>query len=498
MPQSGRADSPLSAIDWLSQSLTTPVLAPKPAQPAVAPGGALPQDVSVSVLGGPSPDASGLLAPGVTGFPRALWGMGRTADIASAIRTTRTDALPALQGLLLTLLLAEADAPVDSNADGLLLTARVDKLLEIGALEQASALLNAAGTLTSPDIFRRSFDVALLTGDEDRACATLRATPGLAPTLTARVFCLARAGDWNAANLTLNTSQALGQVTSDENALLSRFLDPELAEGAAPPPPSPVTPLTLRIYEAIGAPLSTTTLPIAFAHSDLDDQNGWKAQIEAAERLVRAGAIAPNLLLGLYTQRPPAASGGVWDRVDAFQRFDAALLKSDPVAVAQSLPVAYAQMAAMELEVPFATLFADRLNALPLPDAAGALAFEIGLLSPGYETIAARADVDPLKPRELFLAGLAKGVVKGLTPPDSMARAIAPAFLAPAAPEDFVPLLDQRRLGEAILQAMGQINTGLQGDITKVTAGLALLRHVGLEDVARRTALELMLLERRG
>jgi hypothetical protein len=31
-----------------------------------------------------------------------------------------------------------------------------------------------------------------------------------------------------------------------------------------------------------------------------------------------------------------------------------------------------------------------------------------------------------------------------------------------------------------------------------VTDGLALLRHVGLEDVARRTALELMILERRG
>jgi hypothetical protein len=31
-----------------------------------------------------------------------------------------------------------------------------------------------------------------------------------------------------------------------------------------------------------------------------------------------------------------------------------------------------------------------------------------------------------------------------------------------------------------------------------MTQGLSLLRSVGLEDVARRTALELMLLERRG
>ena len=37
-----------------------------------------------------------------------------------------------------------------------------------------------------------------------------------------------------------------------------------------------------------------------------------------------------------------------------------------------------------------------------------------------------------------------------------------------------------------------------QGDLRGVTQGLSLLRRVGLEDVARRTALELMLLERRG
>lgn len=498
MPQSGRAETPLSAIDWLSQSLATPPVAPKPAQPAVAAGGALPQEVSVSVLGGPSPDASGLLAPSVTGFPRAVWGMGRSADIAAAIQDTRTDALPALQGLLLTLLLAEADAPSDARADGALLTARVDKLLEIGALEQASALLSAAGPITSVDLFRRSFDVALLTGDEDRACATLRATPGLAPTLTARVFCLARAGDWNAAALTLNTSQALQQVSAEESALLSRFLDPELAEVDLPPPPTPITPLTLRIYEAIGAPLSTATLPPAFAHADLSTQTGWKSQIEAAERLVRAGAIAPNLLLGLYTERPAAASGGVWDRVDAFQRFDASLAKGDLAGIAQHLPLAYGQMAAMELEVPFATLFAKPLNALPLQNGAGALAFEIGLLSPDYEIFATSARIDPANTRALFLAGLAKGNVKGLTAPDSMARAIAPAFLAPALSEIYAPLLDQRRLGEAILQAMAQISNGLQGNIDDVTAGLALLRHVGLEDVARRTALELMLLERRG
>ena len=496
------AETPLSAIDWLSQSVVTPVAQPAPEQvtnePAVTAGGALPDDVSVSVLGGPDPDAVGLLPPQITGLPRNLWGLGHTKDIAAALFDHDLQSLPALQGLLITLLLAEADAPVDGNGKGRLLVARIDRLLALGALDQARALLDAVGPLADADLFRRSFDVALLTGDEDHACAAMRATPNLAPTFPARIFCLARSGDWNAAALTLRTAEALGHVTPDEAALLSRFLDPDLYEGdAAPPAPSKVTPLTWRLFEAIGEPLSTTALPLAFAHAELRDTAGWKAQIEAAERLARAGAIAPNVLLGLYTDRMPAASGGVWDRADAFQEFDAALTRGDPLAVAQALPLAWAQMVAMELEVPFAVLFADRLAALPLSGAAASLSFEIGLLSQSYRRIAA-AHV-AVGAREEFLVGLAAGDLAGLTAPDSIGRAIAPAFAAkPVLADEAAQMIAQNRTGEAILWAAGRIANGVQGDLRGVGDGLVVLRHLGLEDVATRTALELMLLERRG
>ena len=46
--------------------------------------------------------------------------------------------------------------------------------------------------------------------------------------------------------------------------------------------------------EAIGTPLPTAPLPLAFAHSDLRHTAGWKARIEAAERLVRTGAVSAN------------------------------------------------------------------------------------------------------------------------------------------------------------------------------------------------------------
>lgn len=491
-----RAEEPLSAIDWLSQSVTAPApLATDPSKPTVTEG-MKQENVSVSVIGAPSPDAVGLLSPKVTGLPAALWGPGRSDQIATLISAERLDSLPALRGLLLTLLLAEADPPPDGGSSATLLTARIDKLLDLGALDQARALLDAAGS-RDPGLFRRSFDVALLTGEEDRGCRIMVESPGLAPTFPARIFCLARSGDWNAAALTLRTGQALGHITDEEDALLSRFLDPDLYEGEPPlPAPERITPLSWRMFEAIGEPLSTATLPIAFAHAELRPQAGWKAQIEAAERLSRAGAISSNLLLGLYTERKPAASGGVWDRVFAFQTFEAAMQSGDRAAIAQALPDIWGHMVEAELEVPFADLYGRRLSTLPLEGEALTIARTLALLCPDFETIAASAT--PIDARDAFLIGLAKGKVDGLTPPDSLARAIAPAFLGHEPGTEIADLLAEGRTGEAILTAMDKVERGVQGDLDGVTDGLAVLRMVGLEKAARRTALELLLLERRG
>ncbi|WP_233093104.1 hypothetical protein [Paracoccus sp. IB05] len=503
-PAFATGDDPLSAIDWLSQSVSTPGAgkAGKPAgpvktiEPPVTSEGALPVTVSSTSLDIPSPDSVGLISPSVSGLPRNLWGAGLSDEIARAVIRDRMESLPALRQLFLTMLLAEADPPIDAGNDGRLLLARVDKLLQIGALEQAAALIDIAGDGT-PDLFRRAFDIAILTGREDKACERMQKAPGLAPTLPAHVFCLARGGEWDAAALTLTSADALGDVDKAQTALLSRFLDPDLFEAdTVPPPPSPVTPLDWKLYEAIGETIPTGRMPIAFAYAEIGPQSGWKAQIEAAERLTRAGTIAPNVLLGLYTERDAAASGGVWDRVDAFQAFDAAMQSQDKTRIAATLPPVWARMQEAELEVPFASLYGPALAALDLPPDAARIAFRIGLLSPQYETIAGAHKA--LDETEIFLTGLALGDITGLRAPDMMGRAIAPAFLTPELSDEARMLLDGMRLGEAILLAIEDIQRGVDGNVSGVTRGLSLLRKVKLENVARRTALELMILERRG
>ena len=494
------AEAPLSAIDWLSESLVTPAAQPlaNPGEPAVTDeGGALPEDVTTSVLGQSSLDSIGILPPQITGLPRNLWGLGRASDIETLLAEQDPQDLPALQGLLLTLLLAEAEPPSDVPPGENLLLARIDKLLAIGALDQARALLDAAGPTASPELFRRYFDVALLIGDEGRACNFLRDAPGLSPALPTRVFCLARAGDFDAAGLTLDTARSLGTVSPENAALLDRFMNPELDEtDVAPTLPNPITPLTMRLFEAIGEPMVGATLPVAFSYADLSDSAGWKAQLEAAERLSRAGAIAPNLLLGLYTSQKPAASGGIWDRVAAFQKLDQAVTAGDLRAIEQALPAAWIEMTAAELEVPLASIYADKLSKMTLGPEAAEIVFQISLLSSDYESLsAARAATSP---RDQFLAALAKGNLNGVTAPEPMAVAISAGFADPHLPDDFQIMLDQKRIGEVILLAMSRIEHGTAGDLRGVTEGLSVLRHIGLEDAARRTALELMLLDRRG
>ncbi|MCX7288006.1 MAG: hypothetical protein NTW20_10740 [Rhodobacterales bacterium] len=502
-PALAQEGGPLSAIDWLSQSVATSAavdtggLAMAIDEPPVtADGGALPEPVSTSQLDGPAPDAVGLIPPMVSGLPRDLWGAGRTLEIAERLVAHPDDDLPALRQLFLTILLAEVAAPADAAGKGELLRVRIDKLLALGALEQAAALIEAAGA-TTPEMFRRAFDVALLTGAEDRACDAMSAAPHLAPTVPARIFCLARSGDWDTAALTLHSAKAVGEISEDQATLLARFLDPDLFEGdPVPPAPNPVTPLDWKMYEAIGEPLATEGLPIAFSYAEIGPKAGWKAQIEAAERLTRGGTIAPNMILGLYTERDPAASGGVWDRADAFQKFEKALKSGDAGQIGAALTVVWARMQEAELEVPFAVLFGKALIDVPLQGEAAAIALRVALLSPYLDSAAQR--MKPNGQVEAFLLGLARNDVTGLAPPDSLGRAIAAAFRSPALPEEGNRLLQEDRKGEAILVAIDSIARGVQGDLRGVTEGLSLLRAAGLEGVARRTALELMILERRG
>lgn len=486
-------ERPLSVIDWLgTQDATpTPAAQPAPTEPAVTDSGATPQ-VTVEPLGKGRPRQIGLVPTQVTGLPETLWAGSDPETLIRQIEALPDLKLPAAQSLFFTILLADAKAPGGNAAAGdALALARVAKLMEVGALDPALSLIEQAGVATSPAHFDLYMQISLLAGTEDRACALMRVTPHLNRKYGARIFCDARAGNWDNAALTFGAAQALKLMPEERLALLDRFLNPDLFEDATPlPDPKRMDPLSFRLFEAIGEPKSTRRLPRAYAVADLRDLAGWKAQLEAAERLTRAGALPDNRLLGLYTDRAPAASGGVWDRAQALQRFETALQTGSPDAVAKTLPQAWLQMRGAELEVPFAALFAEKLTQITLAGRAQAIARDIALLSPAYESVPARDGAEDLADQ------VAKGSATGRRPDAPLAAAIHDAFAGAEAPAALLQDARANRLGEAILKVLGMLHEGARGDPATLRDALATLRALGLEDTARRAALQILILER--
>ncbi len=498
--QNEAVDAPLSAIDWLSESVEQPKIAaaepvlgtqatrtPDANEDPVADSASTP-DVSVQSLDGAAPRILGVLSAASTGLQPDLWENSDVDTLAALLMAEEIDTLPALQDLLMTVTLAQSAPPREGAATGTFIQTRIDKLLAFGALEQAQALLEAATPDTGP-LFQRWFDVSLLTGTEDTACRSLQDKPDVAPTPSARVFCLARSGDWSAAALTLNTGMALGDIDDSTGALLARFLDPELYEGEPKlARPAQVTPLNFRMFEAIGTPLSTTNLPRAFSHADLRENVGWKAQLEAAERLARSGAIPDNRLIGLYTARVPAASGGVWERARAVAALNGALDDDAPAEIDAAMLRLWREAQSVGVTVPLAKFYAPHLiSARGNP----AQRFKWLLLSDAYEDAAL---IDSLSETDPFLAAVARGVPE-TAPADQVGYVLVQDAFAAAPDPALVAMASDGRTGEAILRAIATLQQGIDGDQVAFKIGIATLRALGLEDVARRTSLQYLLLQ---
>lgn len=482
--------TPLSVIDWLDTQPATQAALPLPPEPEVTDSGSVP-DVTVGPLDGAGARRVGLAPPSVTGLPDTIWSSSSGPALAHKIQAMPGLHLPALQSLYYTLLLAEA-APPAEDAD-IFDMARVDALMDLGALDPALALIEQTGPDVSPSHFERYFDMTLLAGTDGTACAILRDQPRLSPSKAHDVFCTARAGEWDTAALLLGTGRALDLIPEAMAAALERFLDPDLYEDepalAIPTDPDP---LSFRLYQAIGTPIPTRVWPLVYANADLSDTAGWKAQIEAAERLARTGALPDNRLLGLYTLRQPAASGGVWDRVAALQRFETGLETGSSAAVSKTLPAVWQSMIQARLAVPFAALFSEKLNDMVLSGTTADTAFEVLLLSPLYETairtFPARAVQRPV------LAAVASGAVPGSLTAEGIEDAVLDGFRTAEPDAAILEMARTGELGMALFDTVRLMDAGGKGDVAQLATGLATLRALGLEDVARRTALQILLL----
>ncbi len=476
--QSETPGAPLSVIDWLDTVAVAPAV---PFEPPVSSNGGVPE-IETTPLDGPAQRVTGLVASSVTGLPETLWTASDGRTLAGELADLEIPTVPAIQSLLFSLLLTETLPP---QFDGSFQRARIDALVRMGVLEPALSLIDVLDPKRSKEVFQRHADLSLLNGTETAACATALARPNLSPSKAFDVFCHARSGRWETAALIFGSADALGLLSPVEGDAMARFLDPDLFEGEPPLPalPKPDA-LMFTVYEALGQRQPTQALPLVFAHADLSERSGWKARIDAAERLAQHGAITPNSLLGVYSNRRPSASGATWDRVKAVQRFETALQTGSSAAIEKTLPTAWAAMQDAGLHAAFASLFAEPLLALDLPESLPVR--DIVLLSDAYEAAEHQGDV---------LSAIASGETQGATAKTKLEAAVLAGLNGDIDNGDLVELAGQNELGLALIRLIALMGDGLNGDTLALSEAFGTMRAFGLEDTARRTALYVLLNE---
>ena len=353
-PLLAQTNTPISAIDWLSQ----PSLAPLSDDNLIEsdpPIGALLEEVTVIELDTPEDKIYGLIPANISGIQQNFWTDLDPNTVQQIIRSLSESGLPATDDLLLRALLADS---VGGNA---VLRVRAKALIERGAVYAAYNLLGQS-QIDNLENFNLFSEASLLTDNFERMCSQLNAASYFSNDEALQVYCHARAGSWNTAVLKYFTLDTLGAFAPTTSSLLAAYLDPELANKLILQKVdyAKLTPLEFKLLAGVDQPVSTKSLPLKFAASDLSKASSWRQQIEAAERLSVMGSLSAIELLAKYKSGKTSASGGIWDRVFAVQQLDRAL--EDPIIdPSKELRVFWTSMKNSKLAAPLARAWADKL-----------------------------------------------------------------------------------------------------------------------------------------
>jgi hypothetical protein len=349
-----------------------------PTPPGAAEGDA-PSALTVEQLGAPSLDGLGLRQPGAGNLGRDLWqgSDGRTIEALLADLPVETANQP-LRRLTTRLLIT--GGPVEGLAeDGHVLARRVERLLAMGDLGTARALLGQvlADPADTP-LHRQQVEAALLAGDDGAACAEAETlgSQGEAPFWRLLgVYCRLAAGDAAGAQLALDLLRESGEADAAFLALAGALAADDKA--ATLPEDRPLGPLHLALLRRLGKPLPAAALgaaPGAIRAAALADPVlGAAAGPAEVEQAFAAGLVDWGVLAAAYQR---IAHNGA--DADALQRVEAdwspatrglllRALGNEPVALARAeLFHAAWQMAAGPERLLLAEAAAEPVAGLPV------------------------------------------------------------------------------------------------------------------------------------
>ena len=479
MVSSLAAQTPLSAIDWLSKEnskFQKSLIDEKNTETENT------NDIKVSTLASNEYQAIGLLPIYVTGIPTTIWRNSSFDDLVYSFKTMPIFKYSPIQELVYSLLLAEARPPLNEPKRYAFLEARLNTLLNYGAVDPAIALIERASPLPERMI-PLLFDISLLSSNNFPICDPIFQNTKNRDLQAELIYCYARKGDWLTAHLILKTGEVLEDLNVREVSLLDRYLEVDFNVdlNALLPPPELITPLEYRLYEAIGEPIPAEYLPIQYSQSDLSGENGWRAQVIAAERLSLTGAIPENQILGVYTSNNPGVSGGMWERVKVVQDLDFALEHEEDFEY--YFQNAWRVFKKTDQITVFAKLFGLRVFEKNLSVKSREIAANLLLLTNNFRLTKGYWNSSDIR------FGLTTGDFSQVKASNEIEKIILKVFTEPSIPFLVEQKLNQGKLGEVILNALLQFETGIDGNLKDFSESLSTLNLIGLDNTARRAAL---------
>ena len=200
-----------------------------------------------------------------TGLDAELWRGGSAETVRTVLPLLAAKPLsPASQALARRVLATGAVGPGDAGRDPALAAARINALIAQGGAKDASVILSrGSGLDRDPALAQAAAEAALLSGDDDGACAISdKLTVGREDIywLRLRAYCQLRTGNSGSAQLTFDLAQSQGR-----DPVYGRLMGAKLAGGGDPGAASLRHGLDYALTRNLGLPVSGPAAPAVAA-----------------------------------------------------------------------------------------------------------------------------------------------------------------------------------------------------------------------------------------